>query len=130
MAVQRDIEMRAFTLAVAAVRWARRKPAAGIDRDMVRQLVRATTSIGANLEEARAAETKPDFVHKVSLARKEALESEYWARLLLADSKDETLILLTHELHEVSAILTAIARNSRASPRRGRPPPRLPSEVR
>jgi four helix bundle protein len=119
MAEPRDIEPRVFALAVDVCRWARARPAGGIDRDLVRQLVRATTSIGANLEEARAAETKPDFVHKVSVARKESLEAEYWARLMLADSTDETLTVLTGELHEVSAVLTSIARNSRASLRRG-----------
>ena len=108
-----------FALAVTVVRWARVKPAAGIDRDMVRQLVRASTSVGANLEEARAAETKRDFVHKISLARKEALEAHYWSRLMLTDSRDETLARMAGELHEVSAILSAIARNSRASSRRG-----------
>lgn len=117
----RDIEERVFALAVTTIRWGRRKPAAWIDRDLVRQMVRATTSVGANLEEARAAETKKDFVHKASLARKEALEAYYWARLLLADAKDEKLALLAGELNEVAAILTTIVRRSRQSSRRGSP---------
>ena len=64
MTKPRDIEPRVFALSVATIRWGRRKPATWINRDLVRQLVRATTSIGANLEEARAAETKKDFIHK------------------------------------------------------------------
>jgi len=44
-------------------------------RDLMRQLVRAATSIGANLEEADAAQSKPDFVSKCTISLKEARES-------------------------------------------------------
>jgi four helix bundle protein len=104
---------------VGMIRWAARKPAAGIDRDLVRQLVRAVTSMGANLEDARAAETKADFVHKVSIARKESLEAHYWARLLLSQAEDSRLTDLSHEINEIAAILTAIGPRGRASPQRG-----------
>jgi four helix bundle protein len=117
----RDIEGRVFALALATIRWGRRKPTAWIDRDLVRQMVRATTSVGANLEEARAAETKKDFIHKASVARKEALEAHYWARLLLADTSDDVLARLAGELNEVAAILTTIVKRSRQSARRGSP---------
>lgn len=115
----RDIETRVMVLAVATIRWAGRKPAAWIHRDLVRQFVRATTSVGANLEEARAAETKKDFVHKASVARKEALEAHYWARLLLEADRDNELARLADELDEVVAILTTIVKRSRESARRG-----------
>jgi four helix bundle protein len=115
----RDIEPRVFALAVATLRWGRRRPSAWIDRDLVRQFVRATSSIGANLEEARAAETKKDFIHKVGVARKEAVEARYWSRLLLVDADDAALSRLADELNEVAAILTAIVKRSRQSPRRG-----------
>lgn len=119
----RDIEGRVFSLALATVRWGRLKPGAWIDRDLVRQLVRAATSVGANLEEARAAETKKDFIHKASVARKEALEGYYWARLLLADAKDGMLTALAGELNEVAAILTTIVKRSRQSAQRRSPYP-------
>lgn len=48
------------------------------------QLLRAGTSIGANVEEAQAAESKADFVHKYNIALKEARETKYWLKLLLA----------------------------------------------
>ena len=105
----RDIEGRAFDLSVAILRWAERRPAAGVDRDLIHQLVRAVASVGANLEEARAAETEADFVHKVSIARKESLEAHYWSRLLLAKAPDSRLTDLSREINEVAAILTAIA---------------------
>ena len=72
MRTRRDIEDRVFQLAANTVRWARRFRGTYIDRDLVRQFARAVTSIGAHLEEARGAETRADFIHKVSVARKEA----------------------------------------------------------
>lgn len=49
---------------------------------IARQLLRAGTSIGANIEEASAAESRKDFVHKMAIASKEARETHYWLRLL------------------------------------------------
>ncbi|HLP65313.1 four helix bundle protein [Flavobacterium sp.] len=47
-----------------------------------KQLLRAGTSIGANIREAEHAESKADFIHKLSIALKEANETEYWLDLL------------------------------------------------
>lgn len=47
-----------------------------------KQLLRSGTSIGANVEEAIAASSKADFVHKLNIAAKEARETTYWLRLL------------------------------------------------
>lgn len=49
---------------------------------LAKQLLRSGTSIGANVEEALAASSKADFVHKLNIAAKEARESSYWLRLL------------------------------------------------
>ncbi|WP_299466811.1 four helix bundle protein, partial [uncultured Microscilla sp.] len=46
------------------------------------QIVRSGTSIGANVEEAIGAQSGKDFVHKLSIAYKEARETHYWIRLL------------------------------------------------
>jgi four helix bundle protein len=115
MRTHRDIEDRVFRLAANTVRWARRFRGTYIDRDLVRQFTRAVTSIGAHLEEARAAETRADFIHKVSVARKEAFEAHYWARLLLIDIDDASLQVLRDEVNEVASIVTAIRRNTRSS---------------
>jgi four helix bundle protein len=47
-----------------------------------KQLLRSGTSIGANVEEAIAASSKADFIHKLNIAAKEARETSYWLRLL------------------------------------------------
>jgi four helix bundle protein len=51
---------------------------------LTRQLLRSGTSIGANVREALNGESTPDFVHKLSIAQKEADESCYWLELLKA----------------------------------------------
>src|SRR5437763_12578065 len=53
-------------------------------RTIARQILRSATSVGANLEEATAAQSKPDFISKCSIAAKEARETRYWLRLLIA----------------------------------------------
>lgn len=47
-----------------------------------KQLLRSGTAIGALVREAEQAESRPDFVHKLSIALKEANETEYWIELL------------------------------------------------
>jgi len=51
------------------------------------QLFRSGTSVGANFEEAPAAESKDDFVHRLQIALKELRESNYWLRLLAEAGK-------------------------------------------
>jgi four helix bundle protein len=58
-----------------------------VGRRVADQLLRCGTSAGANYEEARGAESKEDFVHKLQIALKELRESNYWLRLLVRSGK-------------------------------------------
>ncbi len=81
-----------------------------------KQLLRSATSVGAMVEEANQAESKADFIHKLSIANKEANETHYWIRLL-ADSKilDSTKgEILLNKCIEVIKILTASIKTSKA----------------
>ena len=51
------------------------------------QLIRASSSIGANLHEAKYAQSRADFVHKLEIALKECSETEYWIELLYRKGK-------------------------------------------
>jgi four helix bundle protein len=51
-------------------------------RVIARQLLRSATSIGANVHEAQAGQSRADFIAKMSIAHKEATESRYWLRLI------------------------------------------------
>ncbi len=82
-----------------------------------RQLVRSGTSIGANLEEACAAQSRADFIAKCHIALKEARESYYWLRLchktgIVPESRLHDLI---KECNEIISILTVILKKSKSS---------------
>ncbi len=77
-----------------------------------KQLLRAGTSVGANVEEATAAQSKRDFIAKMSSSLKEARETNYWLRLLKRTGyiRKNELIL---ESEEIMNILGAIIRTSK-----------------
>ena len=84
--------------------------------DLASQLWRAGTSIGSNVEEAQAAQSRADFRSKMSIAAKEARESHYWLRLtrdgkVLAESEVAPLI---DDIMEIKKILTSIVKSSGA----------------
>ena len=87
----------------------------GSARDMSRQLMRAATSIGANLEEADAGQSRADFVSKCTISLKEARESLYWLRLLRATNKLDTTAAdpLVHECDRIVAVLTTIVKKTK-----------------
>ena len=89
------------------------------DREFVisKQLLRSGTSIGANVEEATAAESRRDFIHKMALASKEARESMYWLRLLSKSDLVPGLDVSTElELaHELVKMLTSIVKSASKS---------------
>ncbi len=81
-----------------------------------KQLLRSGTSIGANINEAQAGQSKKDFIAKMAIASKEARESKYWIDLLIktdyleADSKHTKSLL--SEIEEIVKLLTSIVKTS------------------
>jgi len=74
-----------------------------------KQLLKSGTSIGANIEEASAAQSKKDFISKMSIASKEARETKYWLKLL--NESQLVKINLTDyltKIDEIISILTSI----------------------
>jgi four helix bundle protein len=79
-----------------------------------RQMLRAGTSIGANVEEALAGQSRRDFVAKMAIASKEARECHYWLRLL-RDSRmaaPEAVHPLLEANHALIRMLTSIVKTS------------------
>jgi len=82
-----------------------------------KQLLRSGTSIGANVEEATAAQSRRDFVAKMAIAAKEARETKYWLQLL--QESQLAPINLTNEIakaDELIKILTAIIKATKTTP--------------
>lgn len=75
-----------------------------------RQYLRAATSIGANMVEADCAESKKDFIHKCTIALKEARECRYWLRLLTRAEivKSARLAGLADETQQIASVLATI----------------------
>jgi len=73
-----------------------------------KQILRSGTSIGANVNEALEAQSKADFVHKLSIALKEARETEYWLKLLIGSYFIDPDTELLNDIIPIIRILTAI----------------------
>jgi len=81
-----------------------------------KQLLRSATSIGANIEEALAGQSKKDFVHKMSIASKEARETRYWLKLLNKSSLvNINFDRYLTEIDSIISILIKIVKTSSSS---------------
>ena len=84
-------------------------------KHVARQLLRSATGGGANYEEARGAESRADFAHKVSVAAKEIREALYWLRVIHEAhlTAHHDLPALIREANQLVAILTSSAKTAR-----------------
>lgn len=96
-----------------------------------RQLLRSGTSIGANVEEAGAGQSRADFLSKMSIASKEARETHYWLRFLrdsgLAEAKDADPPL--SEAQSLINILTAIVKTIQTGQSNPKPKSQIPKRI-
>jgi len=80
-----------------------------------KQLLRSGTSIGANINESQEAQSKADFISKLSISLKEARESKYWIELLketdyLSENEANSII---EDLVEILKLLTSIIKSTK-----------------
>jgi len=126
MVKSRDLRVRSFDFTVAVVRLCRSELTGdAIARRLAFQLVDAAGSVGANLEESADGQTKSDFIAKQFIALKEARESRFWLRVIVAAYPALAVKLkpFIQESNELVAMLTASIRTAKSNPRRGEPPP-------
>jgi len=112
-----DIQDRTFKFGVRIIKFVDKLPRSLSAVELGRQLLRSGTSIAANMEEANGAESKSDFIHKVSIAYKEARETRLWLGMMKAaelSNAAEVKELYT-ESDELVRILFAILRKARSS---------------
>jgi len=125
MAKSRDLRVRSFEFALAVVRLCRSALTGDpIARRLAFQLMDAAGSVGANLEESADGQTKPDFIAKQFIALKEARESRFWLRVIVAAYPALAVQLkpLIQESNELVAMVTASVRTAKSNPHRGQPP--------
>ncbi len=90
------------------------------------QLFRAGTSSGANYEEAKAGESRADFIHKMQIVLKEMRESKFWIKLIiestLVNSNDEVVTFLFNESAELANITAKSVITAGSKSQKSRPP--------
>lgn len=105
-----DLLDRTLFFSEGLIKLSRKLPQGLSNREILRQLIRSGTSVGANYREACEAESSKDFVHKIQIAKKEARETKYWLKLLLSSNSthSEEIIKLGKESAELVKILASI----------------------
>ena len=81
-----------------------------------KQLLRSGTSIGANINEAQAGQSKKDFIAKMAIASKEARETKYWLDLLIKtdylSTSDKHTMSIMDDIDEIIRLLTSIVKTA------------------
>jgi four helix bundle protein len=80
-----------------------------------RQIFRSGTSIGASIREAQSSESKPDFIHKMKIASKEAEETEYWLLLCKYSPGYPKNEMLLDKVKELLKLLSSIIFSAKKS---------------
>ena len=109
------IAEKSFQFAVRIVKLCKHLRSSKKEYTLSKQLLRSGTSIGANVAEAQQAQSKPDFISKLSIALKETTETKYWLKLLRATeylSECEFQSIFADSV-EVEKILVSIIKSSK-----------------
>ncbi len=108
-----DLEERTLRFAISCIDLCKQIPKDIISANFIGQLIRSTSSVGANYREANESITKKDFNHRISICRREAKESAYWSELLCHSnpSHAQELRLLRAEAIQLCRIFAAINRS-------------------
>ncbi|MGH9445269.1 MAG: four helix bundle protein [Terriglobia bacterium] len=106
-----DLAERLLNYAARIIRVVEALPKTLTGRRVGDQLLRSGTAVGAHYEEARGAESRDDFVHKLQIALKELRESNYWLRLLMKAGilQPDRVADLINESEQLRAILSKAA---------------------
>jgi four helix bundle protein len=99
------LKMKSYSFALQTVKVIYQLQDKKREYTLTKQLLRSATSVGANIEEANQAESKADFIHKLSVANKEINETQYWLRLLI-----DSDILEPNQGHELLKKSTEISK--------------------
>ena len=109
------IEQKSFEFAVRIVNLYKHLSETKKEFVLSKQLLRSGTSIGANVAEAEQAQSKADFISKMSIALKEASETKYWIRLLASTSylTEAESVSILNDCVELEKILVSIVKSTK-----------------
>lgn len=107
-----DLEERTAKFGESVIEFVKTLERNDVNHQLVSQVVRSSTSIGANYMEADGAESGKDFKHKIAICKKEAKETRHWLRMLAKANSNQAdnCRKLWQEAHELALIFSAILR--------------------
>ncbi len=110
-----DLEERTARFGESVIVFAKQLPRNDITKRIIPQLVAAATSVGANYCEADCSESNKDFIHKMSIANKEAKESKHFLRMVSKACEEyiKEGRILWKEANELNLIFTTIIKKSK-----------------
>ncbi len=115
--MKNDLLERLFDFAIRVIKFLRTLPDNPETKIVRYQLIKCSTSTGANYEEAQAGSSKADFTNKVKISLREMRESNYWLRIITAlefnNINKNELEWLLNESKELKLILGSIVQKSR-----------------
>ena len=109
-----DLEDRTYNFSKTLIKFIKTIQIQTINENVIKQLLKSGTSIGANYRETNGAESKKDFRHKIAICKKESKETQYWLKLLFVcnpEKKEDGKILL-QEIKELILIFAKIHKSS------------------
>lgn len=122
MSVKNIIKDKSFEFALEVVRVYKYLRFQEKEFVLSKQLLRSGTAVGALIRESEHAQSRPDFIHKLSIGLKESNETDYWVDLLYKSeylNKDD-YDSLKHKNLELLKLLTSIIKNTKANNSRGK----------
>jgi len=105
-----DLEERTATFGEEVIRLCNKISGSYVSQVIIKQLMRSSTSIGANYMEANGASSRNDFRNKIYICKKESQETKHWLRMLLIlyPNKKEEIKLLNNEVQSLIMIFQKI----------------------
>ena len=115
-----DLEERTARFGENIIEFARKLPRNEVTQRIISQLVGCGTAVGSNYCEADCAESNKDFIHKMSIANKEAKESKHFLRMAAKAAPEHALgaRVLWKEAHELNMIFMTIVRKAKQTEER------------
>lgn len=112
-----DLEERTAVFGENVIEFAKNLPDNLINKPLISQFIRSSTSLGANYMEADGAESKKDFQYKMGICKKEAKETMHWLRMLAKANPDkkQECRKLWKEVHELVLIFSSIINKSKTN---------------
>lgn len=107
-----DLEERTAKFGETVIRFCQKISKSPVNTPLITQLVKASTSVGANYAEADDAESKQDFKHKIGICKKESREVKHFLRMIAVANPDlkENARIIWSEAKELNLIFYAIYR--------------------